>query len=151
MPGQLVEFAVDVDADRLEAARRRVPAGLGAHDRGDDVRQFRGAAERPALACGADRPRDPARRALFAEILENPRDHAFGGSVEPVGRGRARARIHPHVERAVGAETEAACRVVELRRGNTDVEQHAVHAAGGVMAFEHLAEPGETFLLDRET
>ena len=53
------------------------------------------------------------------------------------GRSRlSRGRVHPHVERTVPVETEAALRLVELRRGNAEVEQDAADRAAA-RAFAH--------------
>jgi hypothetical protein len=58
-------------------------------------------------------------------------------------RGRLAARgIHPHVERTVGTEREAARRIVDLRRGNAEVEERAVDALDAARR-ERLRKLGE--------
>ena len=62
----------------------------------------------------------------------------FGGG-EPLSSARARVRIHAHVQGAVGAKGKAALRVVELRRRDAEVEQHAVDLR---RQRRQLREPG---------
>ena len=90
---------------------------------------------------GDDRARDPARRALLAVALEDRRKGRFVGLVDQLGGAQALAR-HPHVERAVGGEGKAALRVLELVRGQAEVEHDAVEAldAGGGKVSGHVAE-----------
>src|SRR5690606_3097670 len=61
------------------------------------------------------------------------------GAVDEVGGGERRVRVHPHVERPVGGVGEAARGLVDLVRGDAEVEEHAVHgfdAGGGEERFE---------------
>ena len=51
---------------------------------------------------------------------------------DQVGRGRAGA-VHPHVERAVAAEREAARRVVDLEGGQAEIHHHAVQPLHAVV------------------
>ena len=72
-----------------------------------------------------DRARDVAGEALLAERRDDLREVALGGRIDQIGRARARA-AHAHVERAVVAEREAALGLIELHRGDAEVEQDAV-------------------------
>src|SRR5262249_55622421 len=56
-------------------------------------------------------------------------DVVFFGACEPFGRGLAACGVHAHVERPVAQEAEAAGGLVELRRGDAEVEEHAYDAA----------------------
>jgi hypothetical protein len=72
-----------------------------------------------------DRTGHTARETLLAEARDHLANLVDARPSEP-GRDRlAACRVHAHVERAVGAEAEAAARIVELRRGHAEVEEHA--------------------------
>jgi len=134
---ELVELGIDVDADGLEGPRCgillvvRLVTDRLAHDRGE----LAGRLER---ARGDDGARDAARPALLTIAIDDVGDVAFVGAVEPFARGHARL-AHAHVERAVGLERKTACPLVELHRGDSDVERHAVDsidAAVGELRIE---------------
>src|SRR5262245_590487 len=58
-------------------------------------------------------------------------------------RGRnAATRVHAHVERRVVAETETAGRVVELGRGDAEIEQDAV-GTGDSRPRRQFGQPAE--------
>ena len=75
-----------------------------------------------------DRARHRAGVALLAERRDDGGKIALGGVRHHVGGARPVA-AHAHVERTVETEREAALRLVELHRGDADVEQHAVDGA----------------------
>ena len=79
-----------------------------------------GRAERAAAHDGA---RDPARVALFTVLGEHPRDLRFGPTVEKLAGCLAGRRIEPHIERLVRLEREAAPALVELIRGDAEIEE----------------------------
>ena len=86
-----------------------------AHGARDERRELRGALERLPRARRHDRLRDAAREALFSECGDHLANLVDARPSEP-GRDRlAACRVHAHIERTVGAEAEAAGRVVELR------------------------------------
>ena len=140
-PGlELVELAVDVDADRLEAARRRV---LGRTDAvaerlAHDLRELAGGRER---ARSDDRAGDAAALPLLAVLEQHVGDRGLGRFVEEVGGGRA-GLAHRHVERPVDREREPAPGLVELHRGDADVHRHAVDAGDARFGErgDHLGE-----------
>ena len=66
--------------------------------------------------CGSSAPRRERRRPSWSA------DHA----VQHVGRAGPVPGRHPHVERRTGPERESARRVVELWRGDAEIEQDAV-------------------------
>ena len=76
-------------------------------------------------AVGDDGAGDAAGRALLAVLEENVGERRLGQAVDEVG-GRGAGLAHPHVERAVLLEGEAAGGLVELHRGDADVEHDAV-------------------------
>jgi hypothetical protein len=108
------QLAVDFDADGLERPARRMGAGP-ARRRGDRVLDDHGERGRPGYRPGGDDRRGDARRESF--LPERPDDAGEGAlriSVhDGVGRERL-SRVHPHVERPVGAEAEAAIRLIQL-------------------------------------
>ena len=58
----------------------------------------------------------------------------FSGALAP-------RRVHPHVERAVEAKREAALGVVDLRRGNAEVEEDAAHLRHAAHEAEVMQSP----------
>jgi hypothetical protein len=89
--------------------------GSRTHGVRDHLGELTRAGERRSAARLDDRAGYTAREALLAEA----RDHlAYLVDARPREPGRDRfaaCRVHAHVERAVGAEAEAAPRIVELR------------------------------------
>jgi hypothetical protein len=66
-------------------------------------------------------------------------------------RGFAAAGIHAHVERGIEAEAETARRIVQLRRRNTEIEQHTVDATGQGLALDQFCERRERAMDCRHT
>ena len=66
---------------------------------------------------------------LVAVLAERPRDLRLARRGEPGRRRRAARAVHPHVERAVLLEREAALGAVDLHRGDAEVGQDARDAA----------------------
>src|SRR5690606_10641335 len=138
--------AVDVDADGLEAAGRRVAPVLAArHHAGDQVRQLRGAGDRLLRARGHDRTGDAPALLLLAIAPQDLGDLALVGARQPLGSTLARVGVHAHVQRAVLAEGKAALGHVQLRRGHAQVQQDAVQLARLVP----LRHAGEAAAVDR--
>jgi len=125
-PGfELVELGVDVDAHRLEAARRRVlrRPGMIAECLAHYAGEVAGGFERPG---GDDRAGDAPALPLLAVLVEHVGDLFLARAVEEVCGAFARL-AHSHVERAVGGEREAALGLVELHRRDADVHHHGVY------------------------
>ena len=94
-----------------------------------------------------DGARDPPRGALLAEIVENVGESLLGRRIDEIGRARA-CSAHAHIERPVVAEGKAAFGLVELHRGNADVEDDScewekILAGGDLLEFREtrLREP----------
>ena len=68
---------------------------------------------------------DPARLALVAVQFEDVSHRPVVPAVDDVGGGLARI-AHPHVQRTVAHEGKAALGLVQLHRGNPNVEHHTV-------------------------
>ena len=123
---ELAELVVDVEAQRLERARRRMDvAGPAMHHAGDDVGERAGGRDRPFAARRDDGAGDGAGAALLAEEKDDVGEVALGGLRDHVGRRRT-GGAHAHVERPVEPEREAAFRRVELHGRHADIEHDAV-------------------------
>ena len=111
---ELREFAIDVDAQRLKHAGRRMLVALaGARPRATrsiNPASCERALEGPQLAVGDDGARDARRLALLAELAKDADQFGLGRAVDDVGRAHAFALAHAHVERPIVHEAEAALR-----------------------------------------
>lgn len=85
---------------------------------------------------------------LLAEEIDDVGEIAFRGAGDDVSRGRPRLP-HPHVERPVEAEREAAAGLVELHRGDADVHHHAIDGVDALGRAD-LGEIRETVLDQRQ-
>jgi hypothetical protein len=110
-----------------------------------DLRQRGGRGDRPG---GDDRAGDAARLGLLAIAVDDVGDFLFGRPVQEIGGAFALLR-HPHVERPVGLEGEAALGTIELHRGDADVERDAVHGVDAAIG-KRLTHPGETLRNQRQ-
>ena len=141
---ELAELVVDVHAQRLESACRRVLARLARADgAGDDLGQLARARERSLLSGRDDGLCHTARKAFFSVSGDHLTDLIEAGAREPQRYGLAACRVHAHVERAVRAEAEPPCRLIELRRGHTEVEQRAPADPTVRMCRHERAEVGK--------
>src|SRR5690606_27154833 len=95
-----------------------------------------------------DRARNAPRVALLAVGADHLGEFGFVGGVHPIGSRAAVARIHTHVERTGLAKTEAAARLVELRRRHAEIEEQRRDAAGKTVAVAGCAQAREAQLLD---
>ena len=150
---EFAEFVIDGDSQRLEDSRRRVsPARLLAHEAGDELGELprrRDAQVPPRLD---DRARHGPRPAFFAIVIEDVGEFRLRRLVHEVGRADALA-LHPHVEGAVLPERKPALGLIELHRGDPDVEDDTVGAGNALRRndFFEVPEPprdkGEPALL----
>ena len=134
---QIRQFAVDVDADALEAARGRMDLLAARHHRGDHGGQVGGAGERLGGAAGDDGARDAAALLLLAVGPQHVGDLAFVGAGDPCRCALAGLGVHAHVQRAILAEAETALGDVELGRGKTVAPDCPRHRAGPHRATVH--------------
>src|SRR5256885_10651514 len=86
-----------------------------------------------------DGARDRTGEPLLAERLEDPRQRLRVPFVEPLAQGPSPRRIHPHVERSTCAEGEAARWIVELGRGDAQIDNCTVHLVVTEL-LEHRAD-----------
>ena len=123
----------------------RSPGGAGA------TRETRPAScrsrRRATSPVGDDGAREAPRGALLAKVEEDIGEFGLARLGQKVRRGLA-APFHPHVERRVLAQREAALGLVELHRGDADVERDAVEvvavrvevAEAGLHEFQPVGE-----------
>ncbi|MCY1235978.1 hypothetical protein D9M72_486120 [compost metagenome] len=128
---ELAEFVVDENAQRLEDAGRRMYLVfcLARRHHLDQARKVAGRLEGllgPALL---DCAGNAARLLLFAEKTEDADEIGDLGTVDDIGGRNARGR-HAHVERPLLLEGEAALCLIDLHRGNADIEHDAVQPLG---------------------
>jgi hypothetical protein len=133
---ELFELGVDVDADRLERAGRRMQprAQLASLTMAHRIRDNVGQRVRRARACVDDRGRDASRVRLLAEVAEDPAEAVGVDAREEVRGGLTRVGVHPHIEGGRAAEREAALGRIELQRRHAEVgddRRHARHAEVG--------------------
>ena len=76
---------------------------------------------------------------LLAVLVDDVGQLALADLAQAIGRGRPLAAVHPHVERGVAAEAEAALDRVELHRRHAEIGEHAVDG-GDAARVEHGAE-----------
>ena len=69
---------------------------------------------------------------------------------EPRGHRLTACRVHAHIERTVGPEAEAARRIVELRRGDTEVEQNTPASAAARVSRHERPDVGKRRMHERK-
>ena len=126
--GELAELVIDEDAQRLEDAGRRVDLVLRI---AADMRLDRRRQGRACARTGASRAAARSSRAMRPACRSSPRKPKMRARSPGLKRLTTSAAVsagprHAHVERAVGAEREAAIGLVELHRGDADVEHDAI-------------------------
>ena len=89
-----------------------------------------------------------ARMPLLAEDIDDVGEIGFRRARDDVGRGRA-GLAHPHVERTVETEREAALGLVELHRGDADIHHDAVDGIDALRRTD-LGEIGKAVLDQRQ-
>src|SRR5690606_30716867 len=145
--GQVFQLTVDEDADPLERPGGRMlvflPGGVGLLDH---FGQIGGGGERLLLTAQHDGAGHAAGEALFAILPEHGGDVRLVGAVDPVGSALTHGGVHAHVQRTIVEKAEAALGVVQLRRGDAKVQQHAVHPAVQAARAQLLRHVGERAL-----
>ena len=116
---ELVELAVDRDAQGLERARRGVdlhaPPGRCGNGGFDDRGQIEGGGEATGAQGLLDRARDAAAVLLLAVVADHLGQLGGRQPLEQGEGGLPRARVHAHVDRSGLLKREPALRPVELR------------------------------------
>ena len=126
-----------------------ISPGARVHDARDDVGERARGARSAASARALTMARAiGAREALLAERRDDGGKIALGRRVDHVGGARPVA-AHAHVERAVLAEGKSALGLVELHRGDAEIEHDAVDRVMAEAARDRF-EIGEPVLDQRE-
>src|SRR6201996_1239937 len=124
---QLRKLLIDVNPYSLKGAGCRVLALLtGLDDVSHDLGKLARAPERPETVglCPASNKRlcNLKSKPFFPIISYYLRQFLHCGPRQPISSRFAARRVHPHVERAVGAEAEAPLRIVDLRRRYAQIQ-----------------------------
>ena len=102
----------------------------------------------------APRRDDGLRHAPRETLLSEGGDHLAhlvkARTSEPRRNGFAARRVHAHVERAVSAEAEPALRIIELRRGHAEVEEHTAASTIVRVCRHERAEVGKRRVHERK-
>ena len=143
--GELGKLLVDEHAQRLERPGRRMDgAGTRMHDAGDDLGERVRGTDRRRAAGSDDGAGNGAGMALLAERRDDGGKVALGCRGHDIGRGRSVA-AHAHVEGTIAAEGKSALGLVELHRGDAEVEDDAVDRVVSA-ALRHRLQIGESVL-----
>src|SRR5262249_20227546 len=121
---ELTKLVIHLHAERLEGTGGGVKAGARGNDAAHDGGKLGRARDRGVLTRGDDGAGNPAGVAFLAIDIDEIGQRLFGERVDEL-RGGLTLAPHAHIERSVGAEGEAAAGVVELRRGNAEIERDA--------------------------
>ena len=149
---QFVQFPVHGDPHGLKGPRGGMLIGVLSVSRHDGRNKI------GELLCGThgrrgatldDAARDGTGEALFAVHLERMNDVFLRAGFEPLRGGGPRCRVHAHVKGAVEAEAESPLGVVNLRRGNADVEENPVDRRDAALG-ERFAHRREGSMHNRE-
>ena len=114
-----------------------------------------GGGEGLLLALPDDGGGDAAGEPLLAVLAQDPLELGGVVGVEDLGRGDAGALVHPHVQRRVVAVGEAPLGLVQLQRGDPEVEEHGVDRVQAQVVEDrgqlvvHRVHPGEAVAVRR--
>ena len=147
--GQFAKLVIDENPQRLERAGGRMDRAVAhVHYPRDDVGERPRRIDRPLGAGADDGACDGARLALFAQYEQDRREVPLVGVGDDIGGART-VLLHAHVERPVEAEGKSARGLVDLHRGNAEVEHHAIDGSNAVCG-QCRREVGEAVLDQRE-
>ena len=148
------ELVVERDANGLERARRGMNAArsVPARMRRDESRELPRRRQRRRRARAHDRGCDLPRARLLAvaeqhvgELVLRRRRASHSAAVGPL------RSVHPHVQGSVVREAETALRLIQLRRGDPEVEEDPGEAAFAEPWCRDGAKIFEAGVLDAES
>src|SRR6185437_5955586 len=87
---------------------------------------------------------------FFSECRDHLANLVDARTSEPRGDRLTACRVHAHIERTVGPEAEAARRIVELRRGDAEVEQNTPAVAAARVCRHQRADVGKRRMHERK-
>jgi len=97
--------------------------------RSHDSGKFPGPPERPSSPSSNNRLCNLFQQTVLRHSLRLPLNLSLVRPLQPFRRSRAAGRVHAQSNGPSLSKTEAATRVVELRRGNAEIEEHSVDLA----------------------
>jgi hypothetical protein len=137
---ELVELAVDGDAQGLKGARGGMDAALTTpHHPRHALGEGDGVGERLILE---QRPGHTAGVTFLAVVAQDPHQLCLVDRREQLGGRDAGGRVHPHVDGAGHAEREATLGLVELRRRDAEIGEHAIDLRQAALG-QHPRQPRE--------
>ncbi len=148
----LRKLGIDVNPKSLKRAGGRVLARLTALDgTGNQCGEFAAARERRSgiaashnLLCNLD------SRPFVSIIPQHGCNFIHAGRGQILSDGLPAAVVHPHIQRPVSAEAEAALGLIELRRRHTQIEQQPIGLRHALLV-QHPRKLGEWRVLDHKT
>ena len=139
---QLTQLIVDEHPQRLKATGCRMLAITRYHTL-YELRQLTRTQDGRLLALTHDGIGDTTGVALFAEFSNHALQLRLCRHCEPLRSRKSGRRIHAHVEWAILRKTETPLWLIELRRGNAQIEQNAKHRLPRRAICNHIGELGE--------
>ena len=136
------------NADRLKAALRRMllfAQCFRGHSALDHTDKLQRGLNRLVCAFALDRRCDQRCVALLAVLKQNAADLLAAPAVYHIIRGQLLLPVHAHIERRILHIGKTALSMIQLRRGNAEVEQNAVRTCKS-LPFEHLVDIAEVAL-----
>ena len=122
------KLTVDENPNGLKRPRRRVLAAFASTDGlCRQLRQLAGCKDGALLPLLHNGARNLAVKPLFTIISDYLANLFFAGLGQPLRGGLAARGIHPHIQRRIVAEAEAAFGIVDLRRRHAQIKQRTVH------------------------
>lgn len=128
-----------------------LPLFARADGAGDALGKFERGAQRPCCAASSNRLCNLKSKPFFAIIRYDLPHLIHTGLRQPIRHRGTTGGVHPHVERAVPHERETTLGIVDLRRGNAQIQHHAIDLVdaalpqffghGGKAAMHHF-HPG---------
>lgn len=153
---QLPEFVIDMHPQRLKGARSRVLAIVSTHDSLHELGKLARASQRCFGTTRDDGSGDAPRMPLFTEFSDHLKQLPFIRASDEVRCRLAARGIHAHIERTVFGKTEPSGGIVELRRGDTEIEQHTTNRPTVTVLRDHTRQlrkvrvhEFETWLVDK--
>src|SRR4029079_9141833 len=113
------QLIVPFHPQRLKHLSSRMLSSVTAYELFNRARELERFVKGRSFAYFHDHARNEARSRFFAELTKDAGQFLFAVIVYNCRRCEARMRVHPHVERTVSHQTEAALRVFELSGRNT--------------------------------
>ena len=155
--GHFIEFGINDDSDGLKSPSCRIFARCNrarpaSNDPGNQGSEFSGATQSVFTRLktpGHDRSRNGCSRSFFAVQLEGRRNLGLVSRQQPIASRDAPGRVHAHVQGTIVTKTEPATCVVELRTGNSQVDQYAVNGYHP-MGLQHVGQFRERRVINRK-